>query len=228
MKKDALLLFIKAPLSGKIKTRLQPELNEWQTLILYKAFVEDLIARFKDSTFFDLHIFFYPDNSRSCIETWLGNELNFYPQTGKDLGEKMSDALQWAFEHGYEKALLIGSDIPTLNVARIEEAFNRLEQFDIVIGPTHDGGYCLIGIKEHVPELFENIQWSTNVVLDETLQKVHRYELSGFQLPKENDIDDFEDVLQLWEILRVDGIHEQTKTYAVLKKILSGRKEIEL
>ena len=228
MKKDALLLFVKAPLSGRVKTRLQPELNERQALILYKAFVEDVIAKCEGTNFCDLHIFFYPDHARACIEAWLGHELNLSSQTGKDLGEKMSHALRWAFDNGYEKALLIGSDIPMLGAAQIEEAFVRLEQFDIVIGPTHDGGYYLIGMKTPVPQLFECIQWSTNVVLYETLQKAQRHNLSTCQLPKENDIDDFEDVLQLWEMLQAGGIYEQTKTYGVLEKMLSGRKEIAL
>lgn len=226
MNKNALLLFIKAPILGKVKTRLQPQLTQKQSLRLYKAFVEDLMCRLKYSTLFDLHIFFYPENSLSMINNWLEGDYHFHSQIGKNLGQKMSNAFEWAFDNNYEKAILIGSDIPTLTTLKIEKAYGKLDQHDLVIGPSEDGGYYLIGMKKYLPQLFRNIPWSTNIVLDNTLKRANVDNLLSFQLPHENDIDFFEDALHLWEKINSDESYHQTKTYEALKKILSDAREI--
>ena len=226
MNKNALLIFVKAPLPGKVKTRFLPDLTREQALKLYRAFVEDLISRLKSSTLFDMHIFFYPEKAFSIIENWLGHELYFHPQKGNNLGERISNALEWSIKQGYQKSILIGSDIPVLNEYKIENAFQKLNQSDVVIGPAMDGGYYLIGMKKYFPELFCNIKWSTDTVLNDTLKLIEFNKLSYFQQPTENDIDTFSDVLQLWEVFRQNVTFHETNTYMILKEIFSNREEI--
>jgi hypothetical protein len=160
------------------------------------------------------------------INNWLEGDYHFHSQIGKNLGQKMSNAFEWAFDNNYEKAILIGSDIPTLTTLKIEKAYGKLDQHDLVIGPSDDGGYYLIGMKKYLPQLFRNIPWSTNIVLDNTLKRANVDNLLSFQLPHENDIDFFEDALHLWEKINSDESYHQTKTYEALKKILSDGREI--
>ena len=220
IKENVLLYFIKVPVAGRVKTRLQPQLTQTQALLLYKAFVEDSIDLLKDSTLFDLNVFFYPEKSLSIIKKWLDKNLNFFPQNGNNLGEKMSNGFATVFKQGYKKAVLIGSDLPDLTTEHINLAFDKLEQNDLVIGPSDDGGYYLIAMKKHLPHLFENIEWSTSMVLPDTLDKFRQSNFTFFKLPQENDIDDFDDLVQFWGRLKSDKSKHSTKTYNMLKNFL--------
>ena len=90
--KNALVLFTKAPRLGSVKTRLQPELTPEQSLVLFRAMVEDMVSQFDDVGFCDVKIFFYPANAHGEMKNWLGDQLDYFPQHGKDLGEKMHNA----------------------------------------------------------------------------------------------------------------------------------------
>jgi rSAM/selenodomain-associated transferase 1 len=200
-KNNVLCLFIKAPIQGYVKTRLQPYLNPEDSRFLYCAMVEDMVARFKNNLLYDLVIFYWPHNQFSIIQNWLGMSFKYVSQNGNDLGLKMYNAICWSVENGYKKTILIGSDIPTLNLATIEKGFLKLKDHDVVIGPSNDGGYYLMGLKEPVPVLFHDIHWSTDIVLKETVDKINLVNLNAYFLPRELDIDRIQDVINLRSIL---------------------------
>ena len=224
-KKNALILFAKAPIRGTVKTRLQPELTLDEALLLYKGMVEDLVSYLKDSDF-DLKLFFWPPDSEKMFREWLGVYLDYEPQQGKDLGEKMHFAFQHIFKCNYNKVIIIGSDLPTLKKSIILAAFAELESSDLVLGPSPDGGYYLIGLQKARPELFENIVWSTNLVLKKTMDIARANNLKVKLLQTIQDIDTFNDVKKLNRFIKNHKKEYQhlEKTNFALKQILSDKK----
>lgn len=200
-KENILIIFVKAPRLGTVKTRLQPQLTPEQSLALYRAMSEDLVAKFYEVTEFDLQIHFWPPNGREEMQQWLGDDLVFTAQEEGDLGRKMHQAFVQVFQQGYRKAVITGSDLPGLNQFHIREAFHQLERHDAVLGPTYDGGYYLIALKSLHPELFANVPWSTDAVMKQTLENARRANLRIAHLKPEADLDTFSDVRKFWEQL---------------------------
>ncbi len=220
---NALILFVKAPRIGTVKTRLQPELTLEQSLILYRAMVEDLVSQFDEVNFCDLKIFFHPADAIGEMKDWLGAGLDYFPQHGEDLGEKMHRAITEMLHQKYQKVALVGSDIPTLDPATVVRAFVSLDDYDVVLGPSTDGGYYLVAMKQSYSELFEGIAWSTHLVLQQTIHKARAAELEIVQLEKKADIDSYHEVLGLWNYLqqqnRTKIYSNHSKTYEALRKI---------
>lgn len=219
---NALILFIKAPGLGRVKTRLQPELTPEQALSLYRAMVEDIVRQLDAAGFWDLKIFFTPADSRGAIKNWLGDQFEYFPQHGDDLGEKMNNAIAEMQKQKYQKAVLIGSDIPTLDATTIVRAFRHLDECDVVIGPSKDGGYYLIGMKRPCAELFQDISWSSNLVLNQTIQKARASALEIVQMEQQSDIDTYADVVEFWAFLKkqnmTGALSFKSKTSEVLKR----------
>ena len=220
---NALVLFTKAPRLGSVKTRLQPELTPEQSLVLFRAMVEDMVSQFDDVGFCDVKIFFYPANAHGEMKNWLGDQLDYFPQHGKDLGEKMHNAIAEMLNLKYDKVVLVGSDIPTLDSITIVRAFTNLDNYDVALGPSKDGGYYLIGMKKPYPALFQDMAWSTSLVLQQTIQKVRKAQLDIVQLEVKSDIDSYVEVVELWNYLKkqnMNGVNSyKSKTYEVLKKL---------
>lgn len=218
---QALILFVKAPRIGTVKTRLQPELTPEQSLLLYQAMVEDLVQQFDDVGFCDLKIFFHPADAYEEMKNWLGSALEYFPQHGNDLGEKMHRAIVEMLDQKYKKVALIGSDIPTMDSTALVQAFTALDDYDVVLGPCNDGGYYLIGMKQPQPGLFETIDWSTSAVLRQTIQRAQMAGLDVFQLPQKSDLDTFADLRDLWSFLNKRNLKAayafKSKTFQVLK-----------
>ena len=114
----------------------------------------------------------------------------------------MANSFQYHFNKGYEKIVLIGSDIPTLTVDTIVESFRLLKTSDSVLGPGFDGGYYLIGMKKLFPELFKGISWSTSRVFDETMAIISKNNISFNTLKSMRDIDNFEELIKLYDELK--------------------------
>ncbi len=225
---NALLMFTKSPIIGKVKTRLQPELSPKESLQIYKAMVEDNVEKHNNLQFCDLKIFYYPSDSEKEMKDWLGNDIDFYPQKGKDLGERMHNAITKILSQNYKKVLLIGSDIPTVNKSSIVRGFAKLETFDVVLGPCEDGGYYLIGMKEAHAKLFQEIPWSTSEVLHLTKQKAQKESLDLIQLELKSDIDTFEDLSRLWDQLNIINSSKEElrefRTFMILQKLFKKQK----
>lgn len=190
-----LIIFARAPIPGDVKTRLIPALGENGAAQFYARMAQYVIDRMLDSHLCDLSIDCMPDSShpffldildRRCVE------LN--KQTGDDLGERMGHALRNALDR-YGYAILIGTDAPCLTPDSVEQAIEALKAgADLVTSPARDGGYVLIGMKRFHGEVLEDIDWSTPRVLQQTLEKARRLNLSVHQLPVSWDVDTPEDL----------------------------------
>jgi rSAM/selenodomain-associated transferase 1 len=190
--KSCLIAFVKAPIPGQVKTRLIPFLSAQTAAELYKAFLLDLSRQIR-STQCDIKAVAYTPSdsgSEAQIKELLGGDFEFFPQSGaEDLGQRLKEAAKWGFERQVERLLLVGSDSPTLPNAYIHQAFKALENSEVVIGPSFDGGYYLVGLSKQVDEMFEGICWSTSQVLTQSLQKVEKLKLKLFLLPPWYDVD---------------------------------------
>lgn len=192
----AIIVFVRYPIEGKVKTRLAATLgnhyaNEFYKIISYKAISE--VKQIRKS---HKYIFYSDECEKEQIKKWLGMRFFYSKQDGKSLGERMSNAFLKLFSHGVDKAIIVGTDIPDLTNRLIEEAINRLDSYDIIIGPAKDGGYYLLGMKKFYHSLFEEIEYSTPSVLSQTIKKIERLGLKYFFLPELNDIDTEVDLVQ--------------------------------
>jgi rSAM/selenodomain-associated transferase 1 len=189
------LLFIRAPELGRVKTRLEKKMDAKTVLTLYKHFVEDTMESLTAGGH-DIIVFFSPLHKEPAVRAWLGDTIHFQPQTGRNLGERMRNAFSTVFAMGLDQAVLMGSDSPDIDIGIIDEAYAFLENRDVVIGPAEDGGYYLIGFQKKAfdGDVFSGIDWGTEHVYQQTMQHVHDAGLITHVLPVWQDIDTFEDL----------------------------------
>ncbi|MDM8555063.1 TIGR04282 family arsenosugar biosynthesis glycosyltransferase [Desulfococcaceae bacterium HSG7] len=192
---ECLIIFLKAPIKGHVKTRLAKSIGDDHALALYKNFVKDVIGTVQSGKRC-LKLFYYPSHSREMLTTWLGSDYELTPQQGASLGERMRNAFVYVFDQGYDKAALIGTDMPDLPHFIPDEAFSRLETADAVIGPAIDGGYYLIGFKAHTfcPAVFEGVPWGSATVFKKTILIFNKSKTKSHHLPMMQDIDDKNDL----------------------------------
>jgi len=186
--KPILGIFAKQPLAGQVKTRLCPPLSRKEAAELYRVSLSETVERMQQGRDYDLMICYAGE--RSWFEAAFPG-VGLYPQQGADLGRRMADALEYFFDQGYGRAALIGSDSPDLPGSIIAQAFEQLNYSDLVLGPAVDGGYYLVGESRHCPALFENIPWSSETVLELTLQKATAFDVATVLLKEWEDLDDF-------------------------------------
>ena len=192
-------MFVKMPERGMVKSRLAVSVGKDMALGLYKCFVSDIIGTLTGGGY-PLAIFFHPPESRQRVVQWLGDEHTLFPQAGDDLGERMKNAFKTVFSQGFRSALLIGSDSPDLPNQIIDEALISLKDHDVVLGPSYDGGYYLIGFRADafLPQVFDGIVWSTPEVFKQTLDVLKKTNPRFHILPKWRDIDTFDDLKALY------------------------------
>jgi rSAM/selenodomain-associated transferase 1 len=186
---QALIVVAKEPAPGSTKTRLCPPLSLETAAEFYECLMMDtlaLVARLRGA---DHTLAYTPPSSRSYFEKLVPNGFALVPQAGADLGERLANALRHHFELGYERAVIMNSDGPTLPLVYLEEAFAGLDHADVTLGPGHDGGYYLIGLKRLEPALFRGISWSTERVVSQTLSICDDLGLAVHQLPEWYDVD---------------------------------------
>jgi len=193
-----IILFVKDPARGRVKSRLASALGEDATLQLYRSFVLDILDTL-GQTGIPVRICYYPPDSGKAVAGWLGPERQYLPQEGRDVGERMENAFRQAFSGGISRAVLIGSDIPDLPALFLNEAMASLLTHDAVIGPAHDGGYYLIGFRNDTfsPAAFSGIAWSTGTVLSSTMQAFGRAGQRVHVLSPWRDVDTREDLKDL-------------------------------
>jgi uncharacterized protein len=199
---DRLLVFVKAPRPGAVKTRLAAVLGDDGAARLYRALAEEEIRRTAPRAGeYDRSFFFTPEGARPEIEGWLAGET-LEPQEGDDLGERMSRAFASAFTAGARRVAIIGSDVPACGRDHVIEALRSLDDHDVVLGPTHDGGYYLIALDRPRPALFPSIPWSTPSVLPATAERAGVLGLSVRMLDPLRDIDTLADIKAEWPRVR--------------------------
>ncbi len=184
---EVLAVFAKQPLAGQVKTRLCPPLTAQEAAAFYEQSLREVLRRVGELDNCDLVICYAGERS------WFATNFpgfRLLPQRGSDLGERMEQLLADLFAAGYQRAVLIGSDLPDLPLKEIRLAFELLQDVDVVYGPARDGGYYLVGEATHCPDLFRNIPWSTDVVLEESLRKAAMVGMFTARLPVYEDLDD--------------------------------------
>jgi uncharacterized protein len=195
-----IIIFTRFPEPGLTKTRLIPVLGPEGACRLHRELTEKIVAQvqqIKESYPLMVEIHF-SGGSREQMAGWLGRDFQYVIQEEGDLGTRMRLAFQKAFRQGWERVVLIGSDLPDLTPAIIQESFDRLTNHDLVLGPARDGGYYLIGLKANLPELFGNpIIWGTREVLKDTLISANRLGLKTALLTRLRDVDRPEDLTDL-------------------------------
>lgn len=181
---SALIVFLRLPVKGKVKTRIAATEGDDHALAIYLQLMGitlDLAAHSDKPVYL-----FYEGGLPQLADQQPA--FTYQPQSSGDLGKKMADAFSLVLRN-HPKAVLIGSDCPTLSTSILNEAFSLLDQNDIVLGPARDGGYYLIGCKNVYPALFERISWSTPSVLKTTIERIREEKLSFNLLEELTDID---------------------------------------
>lgn len=193
---EYLIIFTRYPEPGKAKTRLIPALGVEGAAALHRQMAEQTLTearhlRASRSVFVEVQ---FAGGDRSQMQSWLGADLHYQPQQSGDLGNRLSQAFQSAFDRGAKAIVTIGTDCPDVNAAVLSTALDKLQTHDLVLGPATDGGYYLIGLSDWVPDIFVDISWSTQVVFQQTVAIAERLELSIAYLPMLSDVDRPEDL----------------------------------
>lgn len=189
--RPVIILFAKAPIPGRVKTRLFPRLSPAEAASLHDAFVRDMISSFeelRDCADLELH-------TDALVAGWAPKGWTTLVQHEGDLGLKMLQALSTALARGHERAMIVGSDAPTLPVAHLRALLAC--EADVALGPADDGGYYAICCRRAHPEMFRNVAWPGANTLDETVAACHRCGLSVGIGPQWWDVDTPSDLERL-------------------------------
>ncbi|MEZ4859087.1 MAG: TIGR04282 family arsenosugar biosynthesis glycosyltransferase [Flavobacteriaceae bacterium] len=187
--KKLLLIFTRNPELGKCKTRLAAKIGNEAALEIY-VFLLKHTAKITQKVISDKYVYYSEEIKDNAI--WNDPAFHKRLQKGNDLGERMAAAFEQGFKDGYEKIIIIGSDMYDLTTEELDRAFEALNENDFVIGPATDGGYYLLGMKKRKPQLFQDKLWGTSTVLQSTLTQLASEK--WVLLSEKNDIDVFEDI----------------------------------
>ena len=198
---ETLIIFSRYPEPGKTKTRMIPNLGAEGAAELQRAMTEYTLNTAKQllcrHSKFTIEVHFAGGNQQQMVE-WLGKEIRYIAQVSGDLGDRMRTAFERAFNLDNQRVVVIGIDCPDLDKIILNKAFNSLQKQDLVLGPAEDGGYYLIGLNHPLPELFQNIDWGSDRVLNQTKAIADKLNLSTHYLPILADIDRPEDLI-IWQ-----------------------------
>ncbi len=209
--KSGLIIFTRFPEAGRTKTRLIPSQGPEAAADIQRGMTEHMLRSASFVNLPDFHVQVrFEGGSADSMKAWLGDTCEYVPQGEGDLGDRMARAFADVFENGVQRAVIIGTDSPSITPLLIRLALFRLERYDLVLGPAKDGGYYLIGLKgkaagKALPGIMEDISWGSGEVFSQTMEKARRLELVTALLPALGDVDRPED-LHLWEeAARVSG-----------------------
>lgn len=194
MNTNALIIFVKNPLPGLVKTRLAKTIGEKEAAAVYaQLLLHTHNATIKCNA--DKYVFYgdFINNE----DLWSNGGYQKFLQKGIDLGERMLNAFDLLFSRGYNKVIVIGSDCLEIETCHLDHAFVFLNDCDVVIGPAQDGGYYLLGIKKMHTQFFLNKSWSTSKLLHQTLNDISMLHLTYHLLPVLSDIDEEKDLYLL-------------------------------
>ena len=219
---SAVIIFTKAPIPGAVKTRLCPPLTPDEAASLHGSLVLDAVERAKTLSGCSLYVAGAPELEHPFFKVLEGRYgARLLEQSGEDLGSRMSHAMEEAFALGHASVVLTGTDLPSLPRQYLQQALEFLPRHDVVLGPTADGGYYLIGLRRPIPELFRGIAWSARRVLEDTQKKAAALGLSVALLPDCRDLDTLDD---LKAFIRLIGKEKNlTKRTEGALKLIAGR-----
>ncbi len=216
-------IFAKYWQAGAVKTRLAQSIGEESAAALHLTFLRTLLHRFAALPVSRV-LSFSPLDRRAEFAGLAGSVWEIEPQSAGDLGQRMAAFFQAAFEQGCERVVLIGSDSPTLPVAYITQAFEHLATHPVVLGPSADGGYYLVGASHRVPPIFSGVAWSTCEVWKQTLHLLEAAQIPVAELPPWYDVDDIEDLCRLAAALKRDAAEDLRELAAAVNAALGTRR----
>ena len=197
MTKNLIIVFVRNPELGKVKTRLSKTIGDQgalKTYILLLKHTESVLHKVSSEK-----VVYYSEEIQKN-DLWDDARYQKKLQKGVDLGARMQNAFDTAFKDSYEKVVIVGSDLFDLRASHIENAFKYLENHDVVLGPSLDGGYYLLGMKKLHSAVFKNKQWGTDTVFGSTIKNLQKQNVK--LLEALNDIDTFEDLEAQPELLK--------------------------
>jgi len=198
-----LVVFLKEPRPGAVKTRLAASIGPQAAAELYRALAEAVLeATTPVAGEYERLVFFDPPEARSALREWLPG-VSLRAQAGGELSARLADAFARAFGRGATRVAIVGSDAPALTRETVLQALDGLTLADVVLGPAEDGGYYLIALRAPHPELVGGIDWSTPAVLQQTLERAAAAGLLVRQLERLRDVDTLEDLRGEWP--RLEG-----------------------
>jgi rSAM/selenodomain-associated transferase 1 len=197
MSENLILVFVRNPELGKVKTRLAKTIGDSNALTVYTILLQHTESVL-NAISGDKVVYYSEEVQHSDL--WCETVYQKKLQKGADLGARMEDAFETAFKNSYENVVIVGSDLYDLNPTHIEDALKALEHHDVVIGPSIDGGYYLLGMKKLYPAIFKNKQWGTDSVLETTLKDLDPQNVK--LLEALNDIDTYEDLKAHPELIK--------------------------
>jgi rSAM/selenodomain-associated transferase 1 len=195
--KITVVMMLKAPVEGEVKTRLAASTGNEVALRIYRKLVERQIQEVPDG--WNLEIFYTPIEKMELMVQWLGPSVALHPQRGEGLGNRLHYAVDAAFSRNGGKVIAIGGDCPGLTSEVLERTGEALDEADVVLGPAKDGGYTLIGMKECHSELFSGISWGTDRVLEETIIRLKEGSHHFSLLEELEDVDEYDSWLRAKE-----------------------------
>ena len=198
MKKNLILIFAKNPVAGRVKTRLAKDVGEKKALQVYQ-YLLDHSAKVTSRVNASKQVW-YADHIKEK-DIWDNEVFEKKLQSGDHLGERMENAFRSAFAEGYEKVVIVGTDLYDIQPADIDKAFQKLDEFSAVIGPAKDGGYYLLGMNSMITKVFRNKKWSTDSVFRETMTDLQDH--NTYQLEMRNDIDILEDIMEIEPLKKI-------------------------
>lgn len=190
MEERHLIIFVKNPVLGNVKTRLAAGIGNEKALEVYMQLMS-MTQTVATNVACTRHVFYSHEIEN---DIWDDDKFNKHVQEGTDLGERMKNAFETVFALGAKKAVIIGSDCPQLKTSIVDESFQILDQKDVAIGPAKDGGYYLLGMKKLHPEFFENKEWSTDTVFEDTVLDCLEKRLIYGRLETLSDLDTIYDL----------------------------------
>lgn len=189
----------RAPIAGEVKTRLVPPLTREQAADLYRALLLDQLEHLQGLATAELYLVYTPDNAAALIKQLAPPNFHCLAQRGGDLGERMNFAFSDLWQLGHRSVVLIGSDLPALPLDYLATAFELLatSTHRVILGPSRDGGYYLVGMNQPTPQIFENMSWSHGKVLAQTRERLAGLGIAAELLPTWFDLDTVEDLAYL-------------------------------
>jgi rSAM/selenodomain-associated transferase 1 len=196
----AVLVFVRAPEPGRVKTRLAAGIGPQAALGVYRRLAEHTLreAAALAGEGVQVRVHHTPADAGDAVRAWLGDGPVYLPQADGDLGTRMEDAFARAFAAGMERVVIVGSDLPDVSAALLRRAFDLLDAHPAVLGPARDGGYYLLGLTRMVGGIFDGIAWSTADVLSSTLARFRAAGIEPAMLEELADVDEVEDLPEGW------------------------------
>ncbi len=199
---NALAIMAKAPVAGAVKTRLVPPLTAEQAAQFYRALLVDQFEHLSNIAGAVRYVFFAPADAETALREIAGTDYAYLPQSDGDLGARMAQVFVDLWQRGHRNIALIGSDLPALPLEYLDQAFARMAsaQSRVVLGPSQDGGYYLVGMNQPTPEIFSGMSWSHERVLTDTTARLNDLGVSFSLLPTWFDVDRAEDFHRLGQL----------------------------